>query len=226
MKTKLVSLGLLFIFISCNTQQNEDKATLESDEKSEIESESSIQIGEQIWMADNLAVRHYQNRDSIEFAETAADLERFGNAEVGAWMYPNGDSTLVTEYGLLYNWFAVMDERGIAQEGWHVPSDNDWQQLAEHLGVDSAGTQLKVSDGWKDGGGGNNSSGFAAVPAGFRHWDGTYEGLGIYGSWWTTTVLEDDRYYVWFRGVGHDYDHLYRDRTSKYLGMSLRMIQK
>lgn len=177
-------------------------------------------------MAANLSVRHYQNGDSIPFAETPEDLERFGHAEVGAWMHPNGDASLASEHGLLYNWFAVTDPRGIAPEGWHVPSDDDWQRLAEHLGADSAGTQLKVPEGWRDQGGGTNSSGFTAVPSGFRHWDGTYEGLGIYGSWWTATILEDDSYFVWFRGVGHDYPHLHRERTSKFLGMSLRMIQK
>jgi uncharacterized protein (TIGR02145 family) len=187
---------------------------------------STVQIGDQVWMAENLAVRHYRNGDSITFAETAKDLERFGFAEIGAWMYPNGDSSLVGEYGLLYNWFAVTDDRGIAPEGWHVPSDDDWQQLAEYLGADSAGTQLKVLKYWKDEGGGTNSSGFSGMPAGFRHWDGTYEGLGIYASWWSTTILEEDSYFVWFRGVGHDYNHLYRERTSKFLGMSLRMIQK
>lgn len=186
----------------------------------------TVQIGEQIWMAENLALRQYRNGDTIRHAETPEELESFGFAEVGAWMYPAGDSTLAEEFGLLYNWFAVMDPRGIGPAGWRVPSDADWEQMAEQLGVDSVGVHLKVPELWKDEGGGTNSTGFSAVPAGFRHWDGTYEGLGIYGSWWTSTVLEDDSYYVWFRGVGHDYDHLHRERTSKFLGMSLRMIRR
>jgi uncharacterized protein (TIGR02145 family) len=220
MSLRMYIIILGFLMIGCNGSEL-DKPV----DKSEPLSVSTVQIGDQIWMAENLSLRHYQNGDSIAFAETAEDLIRYGHAAVGAWMYPNGDSTLVEEYGLLYNWFAVTDERGIYHEGWHVPSDEDWQQLAEYLGVDSAGTQLKVTEYWKDDGGGSNSSGFAALPAGFRHIDGKYEGYGIYGSWWTSTILEEDSYFVLFRGVGNYYDHIYRDRTSKYLGMSLRMIK-
>lgn len=185
----------------------------------------AVGIGGQEWTVRNLSVRHYRNGDGIPHAETAEELERYGRSGVGAWMHVGGDSTNEREFGLLYNWFAATDPRGLGPPGRHLPTDAEWGELEEFLGARRAGHQMKVSDGWEGGGGGTNESGFSALPAGFRHWDGEYSPVGIFGSWWTASELPEDPYYAWFRGVGSDYSHMHRDRSSKQLGMSIRLVR-
>ena len=185
----------------------------------------AVSIGNQQWSVRNLAVKHYRNGDSIPYADTAEKLERYGRSGVGAWMHVGGNSENEHEFGLLYNWFAATDLRGLAPQGWHVPTDTEWEQLDKSLGKQRAGHKMKVPTGWKNGGGGTNESGFSAVPAGFRHWGGEYSSDSIYGSWWTATELGEDTYYAWFRGVGYDYSHMHKDRSSKQLGMSIRLIR-
>ena len=46
------------------------------------------------------------------------------------------------KYGQLYNWYAVDDERGLCPSGWHVPSDEDWQDLEVFLGMSRADVSL------------------------------------------------------------------------------------
>ena len=47
-------------------------------------------------------------------------------------------------YGNLYNWYAVHDSRNIAPDGWHVPTDAEWQTLVDFLGGNTlAGGKMK-----------------------------------------------------------------------------------
>jgi uncharacterized protein (TIGR02145 family) len=97
----------------------------------------TIRIGNQEWMAENLRVSRYRNRD---FIERGLDNSGWENAAEGAFaVYPHSlvglddDAGVRAIYGSLYNWYAVTDKRDLCPRGWRVPSDDDWTQLAEYL---------------------------------------------------------------------------------------------
>lgn len=164
-----------------------------------------VTIGTQIWMTKNLDVDHYRNGDSIP--EVRDSLE-WANLKTGAWCYYNNDPAMGKIYGKLYNWYAVIDPRGLAPEGWHVPSDSEWTDLENYLifnGYDYEGKtrgyfakSLATASGWQSdtskGAVGNtdypskrNATGFSALPAGFCSSGKSFIGIGGTCGWWTTT---------------------------------------
>jgi uncharacterized protein (TIGR02145 family) len=91
-------------------------------------------------------------------------------------------------YGKLYNWFAVKDLNEISPDGWHVPSEKEWEIMHKQLGGwDVAGKKMKSSSGWFKYGNGTNSSGFEGLPGGSRYGNGKFDRAGIIGAWWTST---------------------------------------
>lgn len=154
----------------------------------------TVQIGSQIWMAENLDVSTYSNGDSILYMQDKGKNGLKSNVgwqtmNKGAWCYYENENGIDTTYGRLYNWFAVNDPRGLAPKGWHIPTLEEWKQLREALGgKDEAGLKLKSTTGWKKNGNGTNESGFNGFPAGLR-----YEERGIFGErgdvavWWSST---------------------------------------
>jgi len=81
-----------------------------------------IQIGTQIWMEENLNLEKFRNGESIPKITTEKDWKDAGFDKKPAWCYYNFDQMNGSTYGKLYNWWAVNDSRGLAPEGWHIPS--------------------------------------------------------------------------------------------------------
>ena len=137
------------------------------------------------------------------------------------------------QYGRLYNWFAVNDNRSLCPAGWHVPSDNEWEQLFEHLGGDSvAGGSMKAQEDWYNASGGDNSSGFSALPGGFRSVagsNGITGGGGFYyhlsdGFWWSSSQATDSS--AWFTQINWASDVVYHSTPKdKRRGYSIRCIK-
>lgn len=147
----------------------------------------TIQIGEQVWMAENLRVTHYRNGEVIPNVDDLGWSNVQGQA-TGA--YCNYDNDANATYGKLYNWYAVNDNRNIAPEGWHISSDAEWQILIDYLErVDTwSGRRLKepsAGDLYA-----NNQSGFTARLGGYRGYYG-FSGIGETGIWWTSNKCED-----------------------------------
>ena len=103
---------------------------------------ATIQIGEQCWFAENLRSENYKNGELIPsgledtaWQETSVGaVSVFGEGASGCnHVSPNGDACdevwSLTEYGRLYNWYAVNDTRGLCPNEWHVPQDVEWQTL-------------------------------------------------------------------------------------------------
>ena len=93
----------------------------------------SVKIGTQTWTSENLNVSTFRNGDPIPEARTKQEWILAGNHEQPAWCYYNNDSENGKVYGKLYNWYAVIDTRGIAPKGWHIPSIKDWEIMFKTL---------------------------------------------------------------------------------------------
>jgi len=184
-----------------------------------------VEIGDQIWMAENLKVTHYRNGDPIPHLTSNSD---WTSTSSGAYcVYDNNPSNAET-YGNLYNWYAVDDSRNIAPEGWHVPTDDEWQELVDYLGGSSvAGGKLKEegTEHWNPPNtGATNESGFTALPGGYRNYpNGYYYYMGYYGYFWSSTELSS--YDAWHRFLYYYYSDVYRDFYSKQGGFSVRCVR-
>ena len=108
-----------------------------------------VTIGTQVWMTKNLDVAAFRNGDLIPEAKTDDEWNKAGANKQPAWCYYNNDPANGVKYGKLYNWYAVNDPRGLAPEGYHIPSDKDWEVFSDYLGGDDvAGKKIKSNIGW------------------------------------------------------------------------------
>ena len=181
----------------------------------------SVIIGTQEWQQVNLSVDKFRNGDLINHAKSSQEwINAFKNSEP-AWCHYENDSENELKYGKLYNWFAVNDPRGLAPEGWHIPSDEEFTCLSDFLKT-TIGKKLKSTEGWKENGNGNNKSGFTGLPGGIRGNYGIFNALGGNGYWWTTTKLGDD--HAWSRNLGFLRGTFGKDYSSLDTGMSVRCL--
>ncbi|NDA63795.1 MAG: TonB family protein [Chitinophagia bacterium] len=117
----------------------------------------TVTIGTQEWMTKNLDVSTFKNGDPIPEAKTDEAWKRAGEGGKPAWCYYNNDPKNGIKYGKLYNWYAVNDARGLAPNGYHVPTNEEWTILDDYLGVNDfarkrfeyTGTKMKSTSGWE-----------------------------------------------------------------------------
>ena len=152
---------------------------------------NTVTIGTQCWMVENLKTTKYRNGDPIP---NVTDNTGWAALTDGAYCWYNNDAASYKAiYGALYNWYSVADNRNIAPEGWHVPSDAEWMTLITFLGgLNVAGGPVKETcfTHWTSPNtGATNSSGFTALPAGNRHrLDGTFGGIGLGTTYWSSST--------------------------------------
>jgi uncharacterized protein (TIGR02145 family) len=149
---------------------------------------TSIVIGNQEWMVENLKTTKYSNGDIIP---NVTDVNQWANLNTHAWSYYNNDSQYNNPYGKLYNWYAVIDPRNICPVGWHVPSYDESVILVNFLGgPNAAGGKMKITGTqfWQSPNtGATNESGFSAYPGGSRSQNGNFYYMGIDSRWWSKT---------------------------------------
>ena len=143
-------------------------------------SQTTVLIGTQRWTDKNLNVANYRNGDAITYASNATQWAAANALGQGAYMYllyASGDGGAT--YGKLYNWYAVNDSRGLAPEGYHIPTESEWTTLT------SGRAYAELKSNTTDWGAsfansnnnlvitgrintyiGNNSTGFNALPGG------------------------------------------------------------
>ena len=181
----------------------------------------TVTIGNQVWTSKNLDVSTYRNGDVIPQVQ---DKNAWANLTTGAWCYYDNDPSNGTKYGKLYNWYAVNDPRGLAPNGYHIPTDEDWTKLTDYLGgVSEAGTKMKSTSGWSYYGNGTNSSGFLSLPGGTRANNGIFYSVGGNGYWWSSK--ENETYSAWARRLWCNGDFVSRDEGSKLSGHSVRCLR-
>jgi uncharacterized protein (TIGR02145 family) len=146
---------------------------------------SIVEIGSQVWMAENLKTTKYNNGEDIDYADNISDY--WNNNTSGAYAWSNTDKKI---YGALYNWYAI-NSGNLCPAGWHVPNSEEWTILREYLGgPDVAGKKIKET--------GNthwtpfndrttNESGFTALPGGMRTKQNFAE-LGHAGYFWSSAT--------------------------------------
>lgn len=130
-------------------------------------------------MAQNLRTTKYKNGDAVPNVSNNFDWSNLGS---GAYCWYTNSNGFEQPYGKLYNWYAVIDSRGLCPTGWHVPSDAEWTTLTDYLGGTSiAGGKMKETSTthWiSPDSGATNESGFTGLPGGNRNSDGTFLFLG------------------------------------------------
>ena len=203
----------IFLFYATSFAQKENKQEIYK----------TIKIDNQVWMLENLAVDHFKNGDMIPEAKTDEEWAIAGKQNKPAWCYYQNNIDSGAKYGKLYNWYAVNDPRGIAPEGWHVPSDSEWRMVTLFLGgEDAAGTKMKSPSGWTHDGNGTNVSGFSGLPAGSRDRFGKFDYIGHIAYWWCSTPYDTD--FAWYRVIDESPWYVYRTNYYKQNGYSLRCI--
>jgi len=169
----------------------------------------TVVIGSQTWMAENL------------------------NCNVsGSKCYNNNESNCAT-YGRLYDWATAMNlpsscndnscssqigtkHQGICPDGWHIPSNADWNEL-----IATAGGDLKATSGWSNGNG-EDTYGFSALPGGCgRSYGSSFVNGGIEGNWWSSS---ESNAYAIGGGMLYSFEFVYYSSNKHYL-FSVRCLQ-
>jgi uncharacterized protein (TIGR02145 family) len=150
-----------------------------------VSSSGKVKIGTQVWMTENLNVDRFRNGDIIPEAKTDSEWGIAGDERKAAWCYYNNSSENGKKHGKLYNWYAVNDPRGLAPNGYHIPSEKELHILIEKGTQD--GNALKEIGQGSGGGLGTNKSGFSAFLSGYRHYHGWFIDLGERTNFWSST---------------------------------------
>jgi uncharacterized protein (TIGR02145 family) len=190
---KSLYLGLLMFFVSTSF----------------IYTQNEVKIGTQVWMTENLNVDRFRNGDPIPEAKTDEEWKAANNLGNPVWCHSNNDAKLSKQHGRLYNFHAVMDPRGLAPEGWHIPSDEEWLMLIKTAG----GNNLASKTGWNAGYWGKikstNSTKFSMKASVYRNCGGPfYPKFGDYVWYWTST--NEHGYYT-------DFNSNYKALGSAYI---------
>ena len=190
-------------------------------------------IGTKVWMAENLKVTKFNDNTDITLA--SADVDWIVLTGAGYCWYSNDPDFNKPVYGALYNWHAA-NSANICPTGWHVATDAEYNALETSLGLAQAdvdiwgwrgtdhGSKMKSATGWNAGENGTNTSGFTALPGGYRYYsDGEYNGQNSIGYFWTATEHDTDR--GWYRRLDGNSAAVYKASTDKRAGKSIRCVK-
>jgi uncharacterized protein (TIGR02145 family) len=198
-----------------------------------------VKIGSQIWMAENLKINKLN--DNTPILRITDEIEWSNLSSPAYCWYHNDSSENANTYGALYNWYTV-NTGNLCPTGWHVPSDAEWTILTEYLanngyGYEGSGDDIAKSMaatyGWfpyfSDPGDvgndqeSNNSSGFTALPGGYRTAFGVYFHSSDAASWWTSTEQSSNN--AWGRSMSNNWSTLPGLYGDKRFGYFVRCIK-
>ena len=233
-RTSLISLLFLLLILEACKKDTPVSILNETGTLTDIEGNSykTVKIGDQWWMAENLKVKTYTDGTSIPFLDsTQTD---------SVWINQPGATccSVDSRYGILYNWYHINDSRKIAPQGWHIPTDEEWQKLEKELGMNNGvinntgwrGTVEaekiipKSSIGWPTDAlvFGSNTSGFSALPGGCRLFNGKVNHESNTAFWWSSSDMGDE---AWYRSIDSKHKTIFRQHTYKKYGFSIRCVK-
>jgi len=203
---------------------NENKPVYGSVTDIEGNTYKTVIIGTQEWMAENLRTKKYNDGKSL--IPSVRDSASWSNLTTpGYCWYGNDSVSRLAAYGILYNWYAINTGK-LAPIGWHIPTDDDWIILIDYLEqYGLAGGQLKEAGtvNWlSPNTGADNSSGFSALPGGYRSYNGHFDLIGYYGGWWSKTVNDSS---TWSRDLSFNVAAAYRHGSLYGYGLSIRCVK-
>jgi uncharacterized protein (TIGR02145 family) len=159
-----------------------------------------IRIGEQIWMAGNLAwLPAVSNPSKGSDTETYYYVTGYQGDDADEAR----DHAHYATYGVLYNWQA---SRKACPEGWRLPTDSDWTELTDWLAQNGyghggsgndIGKSIASTTGWQVSAASgtlgnnpatNNKTGFNAPPGGYRRGSGGFYGRGVQAAFWMSST--------------------------------------
>jgi uncharacterized protein (TIGR02145 family) len=183
-----------------------------------------VQIGTQVWMAENLRTIKLNDGTSIPLV---TDANEWSALSTPGYCWYSNDASNKSTYGALYNWYSVNTGK-LAPPGWHIPTDNEWNALTDFLGGPYlAGGKLKETGTvhWTSPNtGATNSSGFTALPCGERTSFGVFSDFANMCYFWSATIfLADDE--PWFRDLRYDSGTFAYGLFDKIHGASIRCIR-
>ena len=187
---------------------------------------TEVKIGKQIWAGENLNVAKFRNGDLIIHAKTGKEWKEADDNERPAWCYYENEPENGNKYGELYNWYAITDPRGLAPQGWHIPTYDEWNELVNlcggdaHYDGDGAGTILKSVSGWEDSRINIDKYGFSALPGGYRI-NCSFSRIENESQWWSATV--SGNYYAMAKKIW--LENVWEKRSSKDSGLSVRCLK-
>jgi uncharacterized protein (TIGR02145 family) len=173
---------------------------------------NTVTIGTQIWLKENLNATHYNNGEMIPNVPNGSE---WSSMTSGAYCEYENNPDYSVIYGKLYNWYTGADSRNLCPTGWHVPSNDDWIVLTAYLKnngygfnglANYIGKSMAATSGWTPSSiagqvgndqESNDSSGFSALPGGYRSNYGTFSNVVGYGYWWTSTEFNAGCSYDW-----------------------------
>ncbi len=193
-----------------------------------------VKIGSQYWMAENLAwLPAVSPASQSSVSAPVYYVYGYNGNDVSAAKATEN----YTKYGVLYNWLAAMNGasgsdnnpsgvKGACPNGWHMPSNNEWNQLAYYIGgSEGAGIKLKDNTAWGIGSNADNSSGFTALPAGSSVMGNFVGGGSSFGGayFWTSTAYGSG--WAWFKRLDSSDDLLYSGQFTIDPGNSVRCVK-
>lgn len=235
-----VALLIVSIYLINSCKKNEDNAIIDADDNVY----TSVKIGSQYWMKENLKTTKYNDNTTIPLV---SDNTKWGTLTTPAFCWYNNDSaTYKDTYGALYNWYAVSAlsnaGKNLCPVGWHVATDSQWTTLTDYLSKngygyggngDYIGKSLAATTGWViwptagfvgNDQASNNKSGFTAFPGGSRtDSGGGFYYLSNYAVWWTAT--EEQTTSAKGIEIGFNMNIIFKNEFSKAIGFSVRCIK-
>ncbi len=196
----------------------------------------TVKIGKQVWTVENLHTEHYNDGTPIE---NITDVSAWKSTTSGAYCYYDNISSNKGKYGALYNWYAVNTGK-LAPEGWHVPTEADWEELENYLinhgynwdgssEVNKIHKAMAAKTRWNpketEGQIGhdmewNNRSGFSGLPGGWRI-SGEFGFIGDATWWWSTTEFDELSAHC----CDLEFAQFKRIRLEKNFGISVRLLK-
>lgn len=149
----------------------------------------TVKIGSQVWMVESLRTTRYRNGDAIP---EVSDFTDWGELATGARCSYGNDASNTAAFGYMYNWFTVDDPRGLAPDGWRIPTPADYHILDDYLGGACGGLKATGTAYWlSPNTGASNATGFAGLGGGERANQGAFDYFGKRLALWTSGEVSE-----------------------------------